>query len=415
MESIVGYLIALMLSMLSFAGFATWAKAGVTNVQTSAASSQMLVFDKAALQFVQDEAATLVGQATATVPVSVTPAMLVSGGYLPAGFSATNVFGQTWLLQVLQPTPNSLQAIVTSQGGRAITDTRQLVQIAAQAGAQGGFVPYAGQNGDPTMAPTSAYGAYGAWQVPLANFTNPGSGRLASLLAFTGAQANNGYLYRVQVPGHPELNKMQTSIDMGGNDLNTAGRVTANSALTSGGETYLTNTGAPGTACGVETSTRRSTTGTGFVICWGGIWQPIGTAVANVTDGMWCGNNGQFATNGSNVGYICKGNRYVSLNNALGNLVVTRKIDNVTDQMTFAKDNCPGGSPWALYTSKQQMMNITGSVMPPIEGTYFAMVDGGWYWAAQASAISPSTWYSGNDVGAIGGQLVGTVTTGCIY
>lgn len=415
MESIVGYLIALMLSMLSLAGFATWAKAGVTNVQTAAAASQMLVFDKAALQFVQDEAATLIGQATATVPVSVTPPMLLNGGYLPAGFSATNVFGQTWLLQVLQPTPNSLQALVTSQGGRAITDTRQLVQIAAQAGAQGGFVPYAGQNGDPTMAPTSAYGAYGAWQVPLANFTNPGSGRLASLLAFTGVQANNGYLYRVQVPGHPELNKMQTSIDMGGNDLNSAGRVTANTALTSWGETYLTNTGAPGTACGVDTSTRRSASGTGLVICSAGIWQPVGTAVVNVTDGMWCGNNGQFATNGYNVGYVCKGNRYVALTNALGNLVVTRKIDNVTDQMTFAKDNCPGGTPWAMYTPKQEMVNVTGNVMPPIEGTYFSINDGGWYWAAQASAVSPATWYSGNDVGAIGGQLVGTVTTGCSY
>jgi len=415
MESIVGYLIALMLSMLSVAGFATWAKAGVMNVQTAAVASQILVFDKAALQFVQDEAATLVAQATANVPVSITPAMLVNGGYLPAGFSSTNVFGQTWLLQVLQPTPNSLQALVTSQGGRAITDTRQLVQIAAQAGAQGGFVPYAGQNGDPTMAPTSAYGAYGAWRVSLANFTNPGSGRLASLLAFTGAQANNGYLYRVQVPGHPELNKMQASIDMGGNDLNGAGRVMANTALTSGGDTYLTNTGSPGAACIVDTSIRRSATGTGLVICSAGIWQPVGTALANVTDGMWCGNNGQFATNGANVGYICKGYRYVALNNAVGNLVATRKIDNVTDGMTFAKDNCPGGTPWALYTSKQQMVNVTGTVMPAIEGTYFAMNDGGWYWAAQASAISPAAWYSGNDVGAIGGQLVGTVTTGCLY
>ncbi|CAG9165713.1 shufflon system plasmid conjugative transfer pilus tip adhesin PilV [Cupriavidus pinatubonensis] len=415
MESIVGYLIALMLSMLSLAGFATWAKAGVTNVQTAAAASQMLVFDKAALQYVQDQAATLVAQATATVPVSVTPAMLASGGYLPTGFSATNVFGQTWLLQVLQPTANNLQALVTTQGGRAITDTRQLVQIAAQAGAQGGFVPYAGQNGDPTMVPTNAYGAYGAWQVPLASFTNPGSGRLASLLAFTGAQANNGYLYRVQVPGHPELNKMQTAIDMGGNDLNSAGRVTANTALTSTSDTYLTSTGTPNAACSVDTSARRSSTGTGFVICSAGIWQPVGTAVANVTDGTWCGTNGQIATNGANVGYICKGNRYVALNNAVGSLVATRKVDNVTDGMTFAKDNCPGGTPWALYTSKQQMMNITGSVMPPIEGTYFAMNDGGWYWYAQASAISPAAWYSGNDVGAIGGQLVGTVTTGCIY
>ncbi|MBF6989379.1 shufflon system plasmid conjugative transfer pilus tip adhesin PilV [Cupriavidus sp. IK-TO18] len=415
MEAILGYLIALMLSTLSFAGFVTWAKAGVTNVQTAAAASQMLVFDKAALQFVQDEAATLVAQATPSVPVNVTPAMLINGGYLPAGFSATNVFGQTWLLQVLQPTPNNLQALVTSQGGRAITDTRQLVQIAAQAGAQGGFVPYAGQNGDPTMVATRAYGAYGAWQVPLAGYTNPGSGRLASLLAFTGAQANNGYLYRVQVPGHPELNRMQTSIDMAGNDVNNAGRVTATTSLTSGGETYLTNTGVPGTACSVDTSTRRSSTGTGHVICAGGIWQSVGTAVANIYEGLWCGTNNQIATSATNQGYICKGNRYIALTNALGNMTVTRKFENVTDGMTFTKDNCPVGTAWAMYTPRQEMVNVTGSVMPAIQGTYFAMNDYGTYWYAQASAMSPAAWYSGNDVGALGGQLVGTVTTGCTF
>ncbi|WP_455289545.1 shufflon system plasmid conjugative transfer pilus tip adhesin PilV [Cupriavidus necator] len=415
MEAILGYLIALMLSTLSFAGFVTWSKAGVTNVQTAAAASQMLVFDKAALQFVQDEAATLVAQATPSVPVNVTPATLINGGYLPAGFSATNVFGQTWLLQVLQPTPNNLQALVTSQGGRAITDTRQLVQIAAQAGAQGGFVPYAGQNGDPTMVATRAYGAYGAWQVPLANYTNPGSGRLASLLAFTGAQANNGYLYRVQVPGHPELNRMQTSIDMAGNDVNSAGRVTATTALTSATDTYLTSIGSPGTACTVDTSTRRSSAGTGHVICSGGIWQPVGTAVANVTTGMWCGNDGQIATNGTNVGYICKGNRYIALTSALGSMSVTRKIENVTDGMWITKDSCPGGSAWALYTSKQQMINVSGNVLPPIQGVYFWLNDNGTHWYAQASAVSTAAWYSGNDVGAIGGQLVGTVTTGCSY
>ncbi|MDK3022932.1 shufflon system plasmid conjugative transfer pilus tip adhesin PilV [Cupriavidus taiwanensis] len=415
MEAILGYLIALMLSTLSVAGFMTWAKAGVTNVQTAAAASQMLVFDKAALQFVQDEAATLVAQTTPTVHVNVTPAMLINGGYLPAGFSATNVFGQTWLLQVLQPTPNNLQALVTSQGGRPITDTRQLVQSAAQAGAQGGFVPYPGQNGDPTMVATRAYGAYGAWQVPLTNFTNPGSGRLASLLAFTGTQANNGYLYRVQVPGHPELNRMQTSIDMGGNDVNNARRVTATTALTSGGDTYLTSTGVPGTACNVETSTRRSMSGTGHVICSGGVWQSIGTAVANIYEGMWCGNNSQIATSATNVGFICKGNRYIAINNALGNLSITRKFENVTDGMTFSKDTCPGGSAWALYTPKQEMVNITGHVMPPIQGTYFSMDDYGTYWYARANAISPAAWYSGNDTAALGGQLVGTVTTGCMF
>ncbi|MNT35882.1 hypothetical protein D3C72_1719290 [compost metagenome] len=151
------------------------------------------------------------------------------------------------------------------------------------------------------------------------------------------------------------------------------------------------------------------------MICFGGIWQPIGTAVTNVTDGTWCGNNGQLATSGTNVGYICKGNRYVALTNGLGNLSITRKFENVSDGMTFSKDNCPGGTAWAMYTPRQEMVNITGTVMPPIQGTYFSVNDYGTYWYAQASAMSPAAWYSGNDTGALGGQLLGTVTTGCMY
>src|SRR5580765_7796791 len=65
MDALLGYIVALVLSMLSLAGFTTWAKVGVTNVQTAAVASQMLVFNKAAQQYVQDNAATLVAQAGA--------------------------------------------------------------------------------------------------------------------------------------------------------------------------------------------------------------------------------------------------------------------------------------------------------------------------------------------------------------
>lgn len=407
MDALLGYIVALVLSMLSLAGFTTWAKIGVTNVQTAAAASQMLVFDKAAQQYVQDNGTTLAATATATTPVSVNTATLTGAGYLPAGFSATNAFGQTWLLQVLQPTPNTLQSLVTTQGGRPITDVKQLVQVAAQAGAQGGFVPYAGQLGDASMTPANAYGAFGGWKVSLANYTNPGSGHLASLLAFGGAQVNNNYLYRVQVPGHPELNQMQTALDMTGNDINNIGNANAT-------QEHLTGTGTPGAACTDTGAIRTSTTGTGLVIC-NGIWQPVGTAVSNITNGAPCANNGQIATDGSNTGYICKNNKYVLINNAVGNFAVNRQITNVTDGMTFAKDNCAGGTPWALYTPATFLVNDTGYVSPPPQGNHYAAIDQGTNWYAQASGLSSSTWYSGNDTVNLGGQLVGTFTTGCQY
>lgn len=248
MNAILGYIVALTLSMLSLAGFVTWARMGVANVQTAAAASQVLTFDKAAQQYVQDQGATIAATASPSTPFSITGAALIAAGYLPAGFSPTNVFGQAWLLQVLQPNPGVLESLVTSTGTSTITNPLQLVQIAAQAGAQGGFVPYPGQNGDSTMNASTAYGAFGAWSVPLTNYANPGSGHLASLLAFTNTQTNNSYLYRVQVPGHPELNSMQTDLGLTGNKVSDVGQLnfgdstgTSNATITatSGGNVSL--------------------------------------------------------------------------------------------------------------------------------------------------------------------------------
>lgn len=225
MDAIYGYMVALVLSMLGTIGFFNYAKMGVTNIKIAATAQQLSTYSKAASQYTQDNATTIAAVATAATPVTVTTAMLVAAGYLPTNYATTNPYGQTWELQVLQPVAGKLQALVTSQGGNAISDVKQLAQIAAQAGAQGGFVPYANQLGA-AFNVNSAYGAFGGWQVPLAGYTNPGSGHLASLLAYTSATNNNSYLYRVSVPGQPQLNNMQTDLgltDVGGTAHNITG------------------------------------------------------------------------------------------------------------------------------------------------------------------------------------------------
>lgn len=232
MAPILGTLIAFVLSLLGFGTIATISIDNLHSIQASATASQLLILNKAAQQYVTDNAAALVSTATATTPVTVTVAQLITGNYLPASYLPRNPYRQTWQLQVLQPNAGVLQSLVTSTGGTQIP-VRQLPVIAAQAGAQGGFVPYQNQGGNPNMVPTSAFGAYGAWQVSLANFANPGAGHMASLLAFGNTQVNNSYLYRVQVPNHPELNAMQTDLgmtDVGGasHDINGANTVNAN-------------------------------------------------------------------------------------------------------------------------------------------------------------------------------------------
>lgn len=239
MDAILSIMAATVISLLNVAGLTVWVIVSATNVQTAMAAAHMRVWDAGALQYVKDFATTIEATATATTPVTVTTAMMnAAGNYLPVGYSGVNPFGQTLVLQVLQPSAGVLQALVTTQGGRAITDTKQLVQIAAQA--QAGFVPYTNQGGNTGLNAANAYGAFGAWgPVSLANFTNPGSGHLADLLSFSGAssQANNMYLYRVAVPGQQQLSNMQTDLgmtDTGGAPHNITGASSV--AVTGGGE-----------------------------------------------------------------------------------------------------------------------------------------------------------------------------------
>jgi hypothetical protein len=325
MAPILGALAALVLSLMQMAGFMTFAHMGMKNIQNAAIASQMQVFDAAALQYVQDNGATIETTATATTPVTVTASQLSSAGYLPTGYTGANAFGQAFQAQVLQPTAGELETLVTTTGGAPISDTKQLAQIAAQVGATGGFVPYANQAGQ-TFSTTSAYGTYGAWTVPLTSFSNPGSGHLASLLQFTSVEANSSFLYRVAVPTHPALNNMQTDLgltDVGGTAHNINGVDTVNAetgqfstGIGAGGEPA--NSGYPtGVGPGLHTTD---------VYAEGGVYLSQGGATPNislnnngamigktlqlansVTPGTSCTTNGQMAANadGSGQMYSC--------------------------------------------------------------------------------------------------------------
>ncbi len=214
MSDLVSVMAAMVLSLLSITGFVQWTKTGLANVKLAVTAGQMAILNKAVQQYVQDNSAALAAIATSTTPVTVTVANLQALNYVAPGFAATNSFGQTWQAQVLQPTAGQLETIVMSTGGTAISDPKQLVQIAAQAGAQGGYVPYAGMLGNAAYVTTTAVGSLGAWTLPMGSFTNPGSGHLVSLLAFGSVAGNNSYLYRTAVAGHPELNAMQTDLSM---------------------------------------------------------------------------------------------------------------------------------------------------------------------------------------------------------
>lgn len=64
MDAILGYMIAIALSLLSVGQFYQWQASGMTNVQTAAAASQQVIYNKAAAQYVQDNGTSIAAIAT---------------------------------------------------------------------------------------------------------------------------------------------------------------------------------------------------------------------------------------------------------------------------------------------------------------------------------------------------------------
>lgn len=233
MGPILGALFAVLIGLLAVRPIIVYQETALHNVQSAATAGQMRQITTAAQAYIQANYAAVEANSTASSPATITVPMLESTGYLPPSITPTNPFGQTWVVQVLQPSPGQLQALVLSTGGATIPE-KQAPAIATQTGQEGGFVPYNGQYG--SLSPAAAQGAYGHWSVALNGYTNPGPGHLAALLAFNNGNLENDYLYRVAVPGQPQLNTMQTALNMGNNDVDNANNIQANGRIGALGE-----------------------------------------------------------------------------------------------------------------------------------------------------------------------------------
>ncbi|WP_323615266.1 shufflon system plasmid conjugative transfer pilus tip adhesin PilV [Pseudomonas putida] len=203
-----------------------------------AADKQRAVAD-AVSKYLKDNFSTVLASATATNPVQITVPMLRNTNFLPAGFTDTNGFGQTIVGLARKPNANQLEAIVLTTGGQAISELG-IRTIAENLGGPGGFISSSNTN--------VIQGVRGGWQVTLSNYAiNPGAGHTASALFLMDGQLANDYLYRNAVPGHPELNSMNTDLSIGGHNINNAAAITASGNVTTSADVNARNVTATNT------------------------------------------------------------------------------------------------------------------------------------------------------------------------
>ncbi|MEL2244013.1 shufflon system plasmid conjugative transfer pilus tip adhesin PilV, partial [Leclercia adecarboxylata] len=273
----------------------------------------------AARAYVGHNYVTLLNASTTTAPTVITTAMLKSTGFLPSGFTETNSQGQKMQTYLVRNGQNIelLQGMVVSSGG-SVFPAKALRLIARDI--KTGFGGYI-EDG------ITITGALRAWKIPLSSYgASSGNGHLAVLLStdeLSGAQEDNDRLYRFQVNGRPDLNKMHTSIDMGGNNLENVGNI--------GGQNGFFNN----TVSGANGSF------TGNVNASNGIF----TSNVNATNGSFSGTvsgaNGSFSQNLTAGGLVRGANVWADVDIASGqNITATSQVAGAT---VYASGNVSAG------------------------------------------------------------------------
>lgn len=186
-------------------------------------AENMLILADATKTFVRANHLALAATATPAAGPQITVQELVDAGILRQNFAEINQWGQAYNIHVRSPAVGGdlLRIIIITTGGpqrrRAFTNVH-VPATAALIGAAGAYTP----TGDIPTAPLgSIHGAGGNWDIPLAavGIADPGPGHIAYVSDFDASHMAGEFLYRVEVPGNPELNTMRTELNMADNAI----------------------------------------------------------------------------------------------------------------------------------------------------------------------------------------------------
>ena len=173
--------------------------------------------------------------------VELTLATLRAAGALPAGFSDVGAMGRGYRVLMVAAGTDALDLVVTQTVPAGDEAFPASALLAADGRARMGLVlpDAAGRLAGPAVdADMSTFqAAFGG---------APAAGALATLRRLDHRAVYGDQLYRVAVPGFAEANRMETDLDLGGNDLTGAGAVeaetlTLESDLTVGGDLTVTD------------------------------------------------------------------------------------------------------------------------------------------------------------------------------
>lgn len=218
---------AIFVFLLSLPMLYTMWEDGADALRARHVADHLIMVNRAAASYVRSNGATLLDTTTATSGPELGIADLIAADLLPDGFNDRNPVQQTYRIFIRRPANNQLQAIALTTGGPDRSRDRRFAnslmpQAAANIGGAGGFIP----TGDvPGTSPGTLRGAFGGWVLDLAsmNIPSPGPGHVGTVNSFDSSDMAQDFLYRIEVPGHEELNQMWANLDMTGKAIERIG------------------------------------------------------------------------------------------------------------------------------------------------------------------------------------------------
>ncbi|ASV33913.1 pilus assembly protein PilV [Candidatus Williamhamiltonella defendens] len=108
--------------------------------QYSTAASHALRVEKATQKYMMDNALRIGSRATATSPYILGVPELIQAGYLPAGFSETNLFSQRYHTRIVQPAPLKFHHMIFLTGGAPLSLSAARKMAMRIGGSGGGYI-----------------------------------------------------------------------------------------------------------------------------------------------------------------------------------------------------------------------------------------------------------------------------------
>lgn len=178
---------------------------------------------------------------------------LIGDGYLPPNFDARNSFNQEMKVLIRHADDDAANGSVIEvvsvtddlNGRDSRMEDGRLFEAATAGGPKIGLISALDLGAN--CCDGRIQSAYGAWSVDLDDFISvynaapglDGGGYMAAYgrISVTSI-ADQPYLYRIDIDGQPQLNRMVTNLDMNNNDIVNAGTLVADHMAVSGNGTF---------------------------------------------------------------------------------------------------------------------------------------------------------------------------------